>query len=200
MRKLGKKNQGAVEPVEFQLESRPETVKELVEGLVCLGVRQYNERKDTGQIVPWLTSGTIQDQAAAGKISFGIRRGNDAEADQAVENAVQCFEDGIYRIFADEEELTELEQPVPQREGLRVAAARKDAAYSVAAVNFSQEPCTLEIVLPGDFAGGVLYRYTESDRACDANGFPAPCERGIAGKRFRTTVPAESFVLLTNVE
>lgn len=118
MRKLGKKNQGAVEPVEFQLESRPETVKELVEGLVCLGVRQYNERKDTGQIVPWLTSGTIQDQAAAGKISFGIRRGNDAEADQAVENAAQCFEDGIYRIFADEEELTELEQPVPQREGL----------------------------------------------------------------------------------
>lgn len=61
---------------------------------------------------------------------------------------------------------------VLQREGLRVAAARKDAAYSVAAVNFSQEPCTLEIVLPGDFAGGVLYRYTESDRACDANGFP----------------------------
>ena len=32
MRKLGKKNQGAVEPVEFLLESRPETVKELVEG------------------------------------------------------------------------------------------------------------------------------------------------------------------------
>ena len=24
---------------------RPETVKELVEGLVCLGVRQYNERE-----------------------------------------------------------------------------------------------------------------------------------------------------------
>ena len=74
MRKLGKKNQGAVEPVEFLLESRPETVKELVEGLVCLGVRQYNERKDTGQIVPWLTSETIQEQAVTGKISFGLRR------------------------------------------------------------------------------------------------------------------------------
>ena len=91
MRKLGKKNQGAVEPVEFLLESRPETVKELVEGLVCLGVRQYNERKDTGQIVPWLTSETIQEQAVTGKISFGLRGGNDADADQAVENAVQCF-------------------------------------------------------------------------------------------------------------
>ena len=85
MRKLGKKNQGAVEPVEFLLESRPETVKELVEGLVCLGVRQYNERKDTGQIVPWLTSETIQEQAVTGKISFGLRGGNDADADQAVE-------------------------------------------------------------------------------------------------------------------
>ena len=112
MRKLGKKNQGAVEPVEFLLESRPETVKELVEGLVCLGVRQYNERKDTGQIVPWLTSETIQEQAVTGKISFGLRGGNDADADQAVENAVQCFEDGIYRIFADDEELTELGEAV----------------------------------------------------------------------------------------
>jgi hypothetical protein len=83
---------------------------------------------------------------------------------------------------------------------LRVAAARKNGTYSVAAVNFSQEPCTLEIALPGDFAGGVLYRYTESGRACDGNGFPVPCERGIAGKSFRTTAPAESFVLLTNIE
>ena len=105
MRKLGKKNQGAVEPVEFLLESRPETVKELVEGLVCLGVRQYNERK-------------IQEQAVTGKISFGLRGGNDADADQAVENAVQCFEDGIYRIFADDEELTELGQPLPWHDGL----------------------------------------------------------------------------------
>ena len=74
MRKLGKKNQGAVEPVEFLLESRPETVKELVEGLVCLGVRQYNERKDTGQIVPWLTSETIQEQAVTGTMRMRTRR------------------------------------------------------------------------------------------------------------------------------
>ena len=89
---------------------------------------------------------------------------------------------------------------VPQRDGVRVAAARKDGAYSVAAVNFSQEPCDIEIALPGDFAGGVLYRYTENGRACDERGLPVPCERGIAGRSFRTTLPAESFVLLTNIE
>ena len=44
MRKLGKKNQGAVEPVEFLLESRPERGKEVVEGVVCVGVRLFTER------------------------------------------------------------------------------------------------------------------------------------------------------------
>ena len=97
MRKLGKRTREPWSLWKSLLESRPETVKELVEGLVCLGVRQYNERKDTGQIVPWLTSETIQEQAVTGKISFGLRGGNDADADQAVENAGQCFEDGIYR-------------------------------------------------------------------------------------------------------
>ena len=88
----------------------------------------------------------------------------------------------------------------PAREGLRVTAARRDGAYSVAAVNFSGEACEMEIVLPEDFSGGVLYRYAENDRACDERGFPVPCERGIAGPRYRTTLPAESFILLTNIE
>ena len=44
---------------------------------------------------------------------------------------------------------------VPQRDGVRVAAARKDGAYSVAAVNFSQESCDIEIALSGDFGCGV---------------------------------------------
>ena len=118
MRKLGKNTPGAGSPAEFILEARPDSGKEVLEGLVCLGVRQYNERKDTGQIVPWLTSETIQEQAVTGKISFGLRGGNDADADQAVENAVQCFEDGIYRIFADDEELTELGQALPWHDGL----------------------------------------------------------------------------------
>lgn len=87
----------------------------------------------------------------------------------------------------------------PQREGLRAVAARKEGAYSVAAVNFSSEPYDIEITLPEDFTGGMLYRYTEEDRACDERGLPVPCERNISGRTFRTTLPAESFVLLTNI-
>lgn len=112
MRQLGKKNQAAVEPVPFLLDRQPETVKDLITALVCLGVREFQERKDIGQIVPWLTKREIETRALSGKISFGLREGCDANEAQAVENAIQCFEDGIYRIFAGMKELTDLNQPV----------------------------------------------------------------------------------------
>ena len=37
---------------------------------------------------------------------------------EAVVNTIQCFEDGIYRVFADEEELTNLEDKIPWKEGM----------------------------------------------------------------------------------
>lgn len=116
MKKLGKQKKEALEPVPFLLEKKPETVRELITGLVRLGVKQYNERKDEGQILPYLTKAQIEAQASAGKVSFGVRAGKDAEENSSIENAVQCFEDGIYRIFAGEEELTGLDQEIPWRE------------------------------------------------------------------------------------
>lgn len=116
MRKLGKKNQEAVEPVAFTLNQKPETVRELITDLVELGVKEYNERKDRGQILPYLTKEEIQDQASSGKVSFGLRGGEDADAEKAEENAVQCFEDGIFRVFADDEELEKLDQEIPWTE------------------------------------------------------------------------------------
>ena len=77
----------------------------------------YNARKDAGQILPYLTKEEILDQASAGKVSFHVHQGEDAQEEQAVENAIQCFEDGIYRVFADEEELTELTQGIPWKDG-----------------------------------------------------------------------------------
>lgn len=113
MRKLGKKNRGAVEPVAFELEAKPVTVRELIVGLTRLGVREYNGRKDEGQLLPYLTKSEIEAKASAGKVSFGVRGGNDADEESAVENALQCFEDGIFRVFADEEELERLDAKIP---------------------------------------------------------------------------------------
>ena len=113
MKKLGKQKSQDLQPVPFALAQKPETVRELLTRLTALGVKDYNTRKDEGQVLRFLTREEIADQAARGKISPGLRGGEDAVEEKAVENTLQCFEDGIFRVFAGENELTALEETIP---------------------------------------------------------------------------------------
>ena len=118
MKKIGKQKGADLQPVPFELDEKPSTVRELLVGLTRLGVRQYNERKDEGQILAYLTKEEIAEQAARGKVSSGLRGGADAVEDKAVANTIQCFEDGLYRVFAGEVELTALSDAIPWTEDM----------------------------------------------------------------------------------
>lgn len=118
MKKLGKQKNADLQPVPFVLDEKPDSVRELLTALTKLGVKQYNARKDEGQILAYLTKENIAGQASHGKISFGLRGGEDASERQAVENTIQCFEDGIYRVFAGEKELTSLSETIPWTEDM----------------------------------------------------------------------------------
>ncbi len=118
MKKLGKQKHADIQPVPFVLDEKPSTLKELLVSLTELGVKQYNARKDEGQILSYLTKEEIEAQAARGKISSGLRGGEDADARKAVENTIQSFEDGIFRVFAGEKELTQLSSPIPWTENM----------------------------------------------------------------------------------
>lgn len=118
MKKPGRKMSRELAPVPFVLDTKPETVRELLLGLTEIGVRDYNERKDEGQLLPFLTREEITGQAARGKIAFGFHEGGEAGLKEALENTIQCFEDGIYRVFAGDTELTELEGVIPWKEEL----------------------------------------------------------------------------------
>lgn len=113
MKKLGKQKGADLQPMPFELDTKPQTVRELLIGLTRLGVKQYNERKDEGQLLAYLTKEEIAQQAQRGKITSGLWGGADAKEDQAIENTLQCFEDGIYRVFAGEQELTALSDIIP---------------------------------------------------------------------------------------
>ncbi len=117
MKKLGKQKKESLRSIPYELEKRPDTVRAFLAALVELEAAAYNARRDEGQLVAYLTKGEIKDQADAGKVSFGLRGGKDADAGAAVENAIQCFEDGIYRVFAGDEEVTELEREFTWDEG-----------------------------------------------------------------------------------
>ncbi len=118
MKKLGKQKSADLQPVPFVLEESPGTLRELLTALTRLGVKQYNARKDEGQILSYLTKDEIAAQAARGKIASGLRGGADAMEEPAVENTIQCFEDGIYRVFAGDDELISLSDAIPWTDDL----------------------------------------------------------------------------------
>ena len=47
-----------------------------------------------------------------------------ADTEKAVRNALQSFEDGIFRIFADGKELESLQEPVSLQEGSELTFVR----------------------------------------------------------------------------
>ncbi|MDE7278017.1 MAG: hypothetical protein K2N98_14400, partial [Lachnospiraceae bacterium] len=73
---------------------------------------------DEGQILSYLTKDEIAAQAARGKIASGLRGGADAMEEPAIENTIQCFEDGIYHVFAGDDELTSLSDAIPWTDDL----------------------------------------------------------------------------------
>ena len=107
------KRKHSVKPVIYEISGHPSTVRELIYAVTQAGVEEYNQRMESPELLRYLTSEEIDDKAQAGKISFGVNYGEKkADIAKAQENAIQCFEDGIYRIFLDEEPLEILDEKI----------------------------------------------------------------------------------------
>lgn len=113
IKQIGQRKQ-KVAPVDFELVKKPETVKELIEFTVEKCVSEYNERVRAGDTdVKPLTEAEIHDMADIGKIAFGINYSEkEQDLGKAVENALQSYEDGIYRVFINDEQLEKLDDTV----------------------------------------------------------------------------------------
>ncbi len=113
VKQLGKRKASVV-PVAYDLPLGADgffTVRELITELVKSGVAQYHEKLEQQEILKCLTKEEIDDRAQSGKISFGaVYSEKRADTAHAVENAIQCFEDGIYRIFLNDRALEDLEE------------------------------------------------------------------------------------------
>lgn len=111
----------SIQPVAIDIEERPATVGELIASTVRSCVRAYNlkaakapENPDEDQrhnLV--MDEKTINELAETGRVTFGIvYNGNIVDADEAVANALQCYEDGLFRIFLNSSSLKELNDPI----------------------------------------------------------------------------------------
>lgn len=107
------KKRPSVEPVTYEIQGSPGTLRELILAVVETGVEEYNRRAAASELISCLTREEISEKARTGRISFGVNYGEKkAGLSEAQENAIRCFEDGIYRIFQDGKPLEALDEPV----------------------------------------------------------------------------------------
>lgn len=120
VKQLGKKRD-KISDISFYLENQPSTVRELIIESVHTCVKNYNQRVEQGDQVKPLSLNEIEEMSEIGKVAFGINYGKKkANEEEAIETALQAYEDGLVRIFVEEEQLASLDETIDLAEKQRV--------------------------------------------------------------------------------
>jgi hypothetical protein len=124
VKKIGK-NRGSIVPVIYEYPETADTVRKLLEETVRINRKAYGERRKHTEVEAVLSGENIEEQARGGKVTFGLSRKDKVpEFREAVENAWQCFEDGIVVVFLDGKKLERLEEKMELRENSELVFVR----------------------------------------------------------------------------
>ncbi|GAB4459841.1 MAG: hypothetical protein OHK0029_22990 [Armatimonadaceae bacterium] len=102
------------------------TLRDFLVAVVRHEVAAFRERQEKRQVLSALTAEAIAEGAARGKVDMGGRPETSTEVDEdaAIHNAIQSFEDGLYYVFVDNEQQTDLSAVLPLRDGSQVLFLR----------------------------------------------------------------------------
>lgn len=90
----------------YEIQEDITDINDLIAYIVKTNVKSYNEKKVDEPVFRYLTNEEIENSEVVGKIGFSDKK-NDMlqDEDKAIENALQCFEDGIFRVLLNEKEI-----------------------------------------------------------------------------------------------
>lgn len=124
VKSLGKRK-AVLERKELLLASRPQTLRALIAEIVAGQVQAMRERQEQGELIPYLTATEIAEQGGNGKVGFGAVYGEaKPEVEQATAAALLAFEDGLYKVFVQEQECPALDEPLELEEGNELTLIR----------------------------------------------------------------------------
>jgi len=110
LKRLGKKK---VKKVPFTLEKNPKNLEELLIGCVKNQVEAFNKKRTEVNVIGFLSPAEIQEKAESGKVEFGELANTDlANLQKAIDNVLLSFKDGLFVVFVDEDEITDLKAPL----------------------------------------------------------------------------------------
>ena len=111
--KAAGKRRPILDKVPYELPDGILSLRELLTELVRIEVDRYNQKGTDIQMIPFLTAEEVQESASVGKVGFGrIYSDKKVDIDKAVANAIQCYEDGVVRVFLNEAELEQLDEEI----------------------------------------------------------------------------------------
>ena len=109
----------------YEIPDSVSTVGELLKSLVEIEVERYDQRNADDKLITYLTEAQIEEQAVTGKVGFGrVYSDKKPDLEKAVENALQCYQDGLVRVFRNEKELEQLEETVHFESGDEITLIR----------------------------------------------------------------------------
>ncbi|MBO0592856.1 hypothetical protein I2486_15735 [Cellulophaga sp. E16_2] len=110
LKRLGKKR---VKEVPLTLLETPKNLEDLLIACVKKQVEAFNKKRLEVNVVGFLSPAEIQDQAESGKVDFGDLANKDlAVVQEAIDNVILAFKDGLFVVFVDGDEVTHLEAPL----------------------------------------------------------------------------------------
>ena len=99
------KRQPLIERVPFYIDDKVtlSTSNRLVEYIVRRNVDEYNNKPVDAPLFPYLTDNMLANSVKTGKTGFNDRRNDKVQdVDKAVQNALTCFNDGLFRLFIND--------------------------------------------------------------------------------------------------
>ena len=83
------------------------------------------EYLDKASVLKVFSKEDIEDQAASGKISFDVKYNRKLQDEEdAINNAIQCFKDGVVAVFIGDTRYEEINDKVTIKEGTEVTFVR----------------------------------------------------------------------------
>ena len=98
--------------IPFEQDSESQTLRSLIARVVQEEAASFNQRQEIGSRILILTQADIQRGLMKGKVDMGGRAARIANTEEALATAIQAFEDGVYYVFIDEEQVVELDSPM----------------------------------------------------------------------------------------
>lgn len=110
------KRKPVIDTIVIEIPDQISTSNQLIEAIVRQNVRAFNDRTTKADLVGYLTDDEIANQITTGRVEFGnLKNKRQQDEHQAVKNALQCYEDGIFRLLIGEE-CVEFNQPIQLHE------------------------------------------------------------------------------------